>query len=437
MSLLKRTPRTSNPPASRRLLAAAGTALAIAIGTLVPVSPASAASGFVQPVSGHVADIVDGCPGGTRPTHEGVDINGNGGTPVYASAAGKVTTAINSNATTGYGTQIVISHANGYSTRYAHMVNGSLTVSNGATVAQGQRIGTVGSTGNSTGAHMHFEIYRNGSNITNQYYSCYQGTVTALQYLGTGPIGTSGLNADYNGDGKADVLAVSTTGQMTAYNGNGNGGWNPVTLGPGWDTTRILIHGDYNGDGHGDIVAVRDDGTLWFYRGGGNNTFQASQVGHGWGTFRLVTGGADFNSDGAADLVAIGSDENLYLYAGNGAGGFNAAVQIGNGWGAVDMILAGDFGTDGKGDILARDTSGALRLYPGNGATLNAPSQVGNGWSGMTAITGGADMGTDGYADVLARDAAGDLWLYPGLGGSGFGAPLKVGNGWNGHRLIV
>lgn len=409
-------------------------------GILLPTVPASAAVGFVSPVSGHVGDIVGGCDPGSRPTHEGVDINQNGGTAVYAAAGGYVSTAINSNATTGYGTQIVITHPDGYTTRYAHMVYGSLTVGQGSPVAQGQRIGTVGDTGGSQGAHMHFEIKRNGANITNNYFYCGQPNVTALQYLGAGPTtpgGGSGSNADYNGDGKADLLGIDNNGQMTAYNGNGNGGWNMVPLGPGWGTTKTLVHGDFNNDGLGDIQAIRNDGSLWFYRGQSGNAFAATQVGGGWGGFSLVTGGADFNNDGRADLVGRAADSNLYMYPGNGAGGFGSPVQIGTNWSGFNLILAGDFGTDGKGDILARNSAGNLFLYAGNGTNLNPGVQVGNGWAGMTAIVGGVDYGLDGTADVLARDAAGNLLLYPGLGGSGFGAPITVGYGWNGLRLIV
>lgn len=417
------------------------TALAVVVGALVPFAAPPAAQAaygvMIQPATGYIVSrVADGC-GGERPSHTGIDISHNGGTPIVAAYGGTVSTRTFSS---GYGNYVVISHPSGYTTLYAHMASPG-SVNPGQTVTKGQQIGVVGSTGNSTGAHLHFEIYRNGTNVANQGYTCKtnvtRGAAIPMDFPGLGGSST-GVNADYNGDGKADVLAVSTTGQMTAYNGNGNGGWATDTLGGGWGTTRALIHGDYNGDSKGDAIAVRDDGTLWFYRGVGGRGFQASQVGHGWGTMRLVTGGADFNSDGRADLVAIGNDANLYLYPGNGAGGFNGgAIQIGNGWGNFSMILAGDFGTDGKGDILARDTSGKLLLYPGNGSTLNNPYQVGHGWNTMTAITGGVDFGADGYADVLSRDEAGDLWLYPGLGGSGFGTRIKVGHGWNIHRLIA
>lgn len=417
-----------------RLLAGVIAAIALVAGVLVPVPAAEAAEGlFVMPVSGRIGDIVTGCPAGSRPTHQGVDISMNSNTNVYAAAAGTVTTAANSNATTGYGSQIVITHPGGQTTRYAHLVYGSVTLKVGSTVPRGAVLGRVGSTGNSTGPHLHFEIYRNGVNLTNRYFICGQANVTALKALEPRP--TKPVNADVNGDGKADILAVSLAGRMSVYNGNGKGGWGTKVLGAGWDSTRLLVHGDFTGDNRGDFIAARTDGTLWLYRGNGANGFASSQIGRGWNGLRLVAGGADYNSDGVSDLVAVGADNYLYLYTGTGTGGVVSAGTIDQGWGSVDALVAGDFNGDGAGDIMARDTTGRLFLYPGNGAGVRGPTQVGQGWSGMTALSGGVDYNSDGRADIIARDAAGNLWLYPWLG-STFGPRVKVGTGWNGHRLI-
>ncbi len=88
--------------------------------------------------------------------HGGTDITGGGihGKPVYATKAGKVITAVTSS--TGYGIYVLIDHGNGYSSLYAHM--SARYVNTGDTVKKGQMIGRVGSTGNSTGPHLHFEI---------------------------------------------------------------------------------------------------------------------------------------------------------------------------------------------------------------------------------------------------------------------------------------
>ncbi len=88
--------------------------------------------------------------------HGGTDIAGGGisGKPVYASRAGKVITAVTSNR--GYGIYVLVDHGDGYSTLYAHM--SARYVSSGDNVSKGQMIGRVGSTGNSTGPHLHFEV---------------------------------------------------------------------------------------------------------------------------------------------------------------------------------------------------------------------------------------------------------------------------------------
>ena len=105
-------------------------------------------------------------PYGWRSTgwHSGVDLcTGNGtaaGTPVIAARSGTVEIVQHSNS--GYGNMVVINHGGGYKTRYAHMLNGSITVRNGDYVEGGKAIGKVGSTGNSTGPHLHFEVIYNG-----------------------------------------------------------------------------------------------------------------------------------------------------------------------------------------------------------------------------------------------------------------------------------
>lgn len=88
--------------------------------------------------------------------YNGIDIGASVGTPVIAAAAGEVIVARASGWNGGYGEYLVIKHGNGTQTLYSHM--SSLVVQEGARVFQGQIIGYVGSTGRSTGPHLHFEI---------------------------------------------------------------------------------------------------------------------------------------------------------------------------------------------------------------------------------------------------------------------------------------
>jgi murein DD-endopeptidase MepM/ murein hydrolase activator NlpD len=94
-----------------------------------------------------------------------VDIAAPAGTPIVASAAGRVLYA---GSISGYGLIVVIQHAGGIATAYAH--NSSNTVSQGQSVAQGQTIGAVGCTGRCFGDHVHFEIRVGGSPVDPMSY---------------------------------------------------------------------------------------------------------------------------------------------------------------------------------------------------------------------------------------------------------------------------
>ena len=97
--------------------------------------------------------------------HTGVDLGAGEGTPIYATRSGTVTTATYSDV---YGNYVTINHGDGYSSLYGHMTH--YVVSAGEYVSQGEVIGYVGSTGWSTGPHLHFTIYYNGSTVNPMDY---------------------------------------------------------------------------------------------------------------------------------------------------------------------------------------------------------------------------------------------------------------------------
>ena len=97
--------------------------------------------------------------------HTGIDMRGDPGDPVRATANGTVTTAgVNG----GYGKMVEIDHGNGLSTRYGHLSAIDVTV--GQTVRLGQTIGKIGSTGRSTGPHLHYETRVDGDAVDPQKY---------------------------------------------------------------------------------------------------------------------------------------------------------------------------------------------------------------------------------------------------------------------------
>lgn len=97
------------------------------------------------------------------PVHNGLDYGGTTGTPLFATDNGVIIYAGWSDR--GYGNTIVIDHLNGYISLYAHLMDGGINVGCGQAVYSGATIGYMGNTGNSSGAHLHFEIRYNGSPV--------------------------------------------------------------------------------------------------------------------------------------------------------------------------------------------------------------------------------------------------------------------------------
>ncbi|MBR3249751.1 MAG: peptidoglycan DD-metalloendopeptidase family protein [Clostridia bacterium] len=133
----------------------------------------SSSSGFIRPVSGY--SVTTGWYYSSGALHGAVDFSGSGisGKPVLAVADGIVVTT--AALTSSYGNYIIIAHYNGLYTLYAHGQAGSIAVSQGQKVSQGQQIMRVGSTGNSTGPHLHFEVRTSPGRYANR--------VNPLNYL--------------------------------------------------------------------------------------------------------------------------------------------------------------------------------------------------------------------------------------------------------------
>lgn len=133
---------------------------------LVPQVTPVANGKYVWPVPGYskITTVFGECNDGvhTHP-HGGIDIAGSGiyGANVVAANSGRVILTHNGNS--GYGNYIVIDHGNGICTLYGHL--SCISVSTGQTVVTGQKIGNVGSTGFSTGPHLHFEVRKDGQKI--------------------------------------------------------------------------------------------------------------------------------------------------------------------------------------------------------------------------------------------------------------------------------
>lgn len=137
------------------------------VNTATNISGTKVALGIslTKPVSGIISSRFGARSSIRSSAHTGLDIATSTGTPVKVAAAGKVTF---SGWKGSYGYLMVVTHSNGVQTYYGHC--SKLYFSAGATVSQGQTIATVGSTGNSTGPHLHFEIRVNGVAYNPQNY---------------------------------------------------------------------------------------------------------------------------------------------------------------------------------------------------------------------------------------------------------------------------
>jgi murein DD-endopeptidase MepM/ murein hydrolase activator NlpD len=111
-------------------------------------------AGLIWPVNG---PVVSGFGMRWGRLHEGIDIAASTGTPIWAAAAG---TVIHTGWLGGYGNLVVVDHGNGLATAYAHA--SAILVAVGQQVSQGETVSLVGSTGNSSGPHLHFEVRVNG-----------------------------------------------------------------------------------------------------------------------------------------------------------------------------------------------------------------------------------------------------------------------------------
>lgn len=121
------------------------------------------------PVQGEISDVFGGrrdpFGGGTSEFHSGQDIVAPWGTPVVAAGDGVVSFAGSQG---GYGSIVIVEHGGGLSTRYAHL--SKIRVTAGERVGRGRQIGDVGSTGRSTGPHLHYEVRLNDTAVDPRHY---------------------------------------------------------------------------------------------------------------------------------------------------------------------------------------------------------------------------------------------------------------------------
>ena len=172
------------------------------------IQPRTGANKLAWPVPGHNVGSGSGSKFGMRlhpikkvmKMHNGIDIPAPSGTPIYTPLGGTVTT--NAYQAGGAGNYIKIDHGNGLTTVYMHMVEKS-PCAKGSTVTAGQQVGKVGTTGGSTGNHLHFEVHENGKAVDPLGYTSYgveKGTLDGSEIIQSGG-GSGGDDQGSNGSG--------------------------------------------------------------------------------------------------------------------------------------------------------------------------------------------------------------------------------------------
>jgi biotin carboxyl carrier protein len=305
------------------------------------------------------------------------------GDPVVAAAPGVVTTAY-STITGGYGKWVVVDHGSGESSLYGHL--SAVSVKVGQQVDQGQVLGAVGSTGNSTGPHLHFEERLNGTVITPFFHGVQFefGSTLTSQNCADVP-----MAADMIGGSVTELVVFRRTWPASFLIRRPKKAPKVVPFGA---TTDDPILGDWDGNGRANL-GVRTPATR---------------------TFRLLAGGVeqaivfgstkdkpvagDWDGDGTWEVgVRRAADASFRLRA---ADGTVTVIKLGD---ANDLAVTGDWDGDGRTDLGVFDQATStytLRLLDGDGLVWTA--QVPFGSPGDLPVVG--DWDGNGKSDLGVWD---------------------------------
>ncbi|HEY9565194.1 MAG TPA: M23 family metallopeptidase, partial [Nocardioides sp.] len=302
------------------------------------------------------------------------------GMPVVSSAAGTVITAQKTDKG-GYGKFVLIDHGNKERTRYAHLA--SVTVTAGQAVEQSDLLGTVGSTGNSSGDHLHYEQIASGK-VIQPYFAGVKFT------FNTNKVSTNcvevPLAADWYGYGKSRITIYrrATKSEFLIY----SPGKDPAVRRYGTASDDPLV-GDWDGDGTvnvGVYTPATSTFTSYVYKQG------TTRITFGKAGDKPVAG--DWDGDGKDEVgVWTPSTGEFRLRAANGA---VTSIKLGD---SNDLPVAGDWDGDGRDDVGVFDRRSAtftLRKVDSEGMVWLG--QVQHGAANSMPVTG--DWEADGRTDL-------------------------------------
>ncbi|MGD0618589.1 MAG: FG-GAP-like repeat-containing protein [Bryobacteraceae bacterium] len=256
---------------------------------------------------------------------------------------------------------------------------------------------------------------------------------------------------DFNNDGIADIVVGAGnngylgpdngSNDMSVLLGNGDGTFRGTALYPSGKGTNSVAIADFNNDGKADIVAGNQSGTQFvdLLTGNGDGTFAPAVNVPQFGSAVSFVTAADFNGDGNQDIAATTADGSVLVALGNGKGGFAPTTST-SVIGSPGYMAVGDFNGDGIPDAIVAgnfgfSNVGAVSVLIGNGdGTFKTPTIPLNNVNALTVATG--DFNLDGNLDaavvvggLIGLQTPGSLVILKGKGDGTFTAqtPLNVG----------
>ena len=245
--------------------------------------------------------------------------------------------------------------------------------------------------------------------------------VTPNQFV-TGGLDNSwalGAAADFNGDGKSDLLWRNADGAFSLWNSTGTGfAADAVVDGSVSADWSLAATGDFNGDGKADLIFRHEGGTFTEWQSTGTGFNKNVYVNGGVDPTWSLAGVGDFNGDGRDDLVWRHDGGTFSLWASTGDG--FAANTVVDGSVSADWALAAiaDFNGDGKDDLIWRHEGGIFTEWRSNGAGFDQNVYVDGRVTPDWSLESTGDFNGDGKADLLWRHDTGMFTVWQSTGDS-------------------